>query len=67
MHIAGVWNGEATTLDLMWESLPILTITGQHMSNRFGHAAAQTIGVTGGVVYSLKEYEDLAIELVKSD
>ena len=60
-----VWNGEMTTLDVLYEATPLITIQGNQMSNRFGISSAQALGIgdTGTSVATLKEYEDQAVAL----
>jgi len=64
-----VWNGEATTLDAYWQSLPMLSMSGQHMSNRFGLASTGALGLVdhGTNVLSLKEVEDVAVRMLIDD
>lgn len=58
-------NGHTTTIDAAWAGLPTVALGAQDIAERRSaesvlHAAG---GNTHGLVYSLKEYEDLAVAL----
>lgn len=60
-------NGGSTTLDALFEATPMITMPGNHMGNRFGATALRSIGLNeeGVIISSRKEYEDLAVSLVR--
>lgn len=58
-------NGHTTTVDAAWAGLPTVALAGTHSTARRSaesilHSATEN---THGLVYSLKEYEDLVVEL----
>ena len=61
--VTRVWNGEATSLDAVWEDLPMLSIAGAHISNRFGMTSMLSLGMGSEVVTTLKQLEDRGHQL----
>lgn len=59
-------NGHTTTLDCMWGGVPVISMPGERMESRAGHSLSKSLGYEGGIVFSLKEYEDLAVKLAES-
>lgn len=58
-------SGHTTDLDALWAGVPLVTMAGERMEARAGASAYAAMGVDGLVVYSAKEYEDLAVALAK--
>jgi len=57
------YNGGATTSQLLWSGVPIITILGNHYVSRMGASLLTAIGLPELITHSLKEYEDLAVRL----
>lgn len=59
-------NGHTTGLDAMWAGVPLVTIAGgATMSTRASESIAAAMDTDVMLSYSLKEYEDIAISLLK--
>ena len=59
-----VANGEMTNLDMMWLGpVPLLTMPGSLLMDRFGSMALHNLGAASSVVYSRKQFEDTVIDL----
>jgi protein O-GlcNAc transferase len=56
-------NGAATTSDALWVGVPVLTLQGSHFVSRMSSSILTAIGLPELITYSLKSYEDLAVEL----
>ncbi len=60
-------NGHTTTMDAHWAGLPTIALGGRDtMLSRSSQSAAFYNDNDFGVVFSLKEYEDLVVTLIKS-
>ncbi|CAM9505407.1 unnamed protein product, partial [Ectocarpus fasciculatus] len=59
-------NGHTTGLDAVWAGIPMITMAGgRSMPARAGESIHDALESDTGLVYSLKEYEDLAIKFAK--
>ena len=56
------YNAGATGVDQYFSNVPSVTLPGDHFVKRMGKSLAYGHGVNENIVYSLKEYEDLAVE-----
>lgn len=62
-----VKNGHTTGLDGVWAGVPTLTFGGgKDMQSRAGQSIAASLDSDIGVAFSLKEYEDIAISLLRN-
>ena len=62
-----VKNGHTTGLDGVWAGVPTVSLAGgDTMPARAAESIAAALDSEAGMAYSLKEYEDLAISIVKS-
>jgi hypothetical protein len=60
-------NGHTTTMDAHWAGLPAVAVGGRDaMMSRSSQSAAHYNENDFGIVYSLKEYEDFVITLLKT-
>ncbi len=55
------YNGGATGVDQYFGDVPSITMPGGHFVKRMGKSLAHGHGMIENVVYSMKEYEDLAV------
>ena len=56
-------NGHTTGLDGLWAGVPTVTFGGMtEMGKRCGESFAEGLHLSTGLAFSLKEYEDIAIE-----
>jgi hypothetical protein len=56
-------NGHTTGLDGLWAGVPTVTLGGMsEMGKRCGESFAEGLDIYNGLAFSLKEYEDIAIE-----
>eukprot|EP01038_Epipyxis_sp_PR26KG_P004197 gene4197-5968_t len=61
-------NGHTTTADAAWSGIPIIGLGGgDHMRARSTEAVTHSLGSQHGIVYSLKEYEDVVVHLLKNN
>lgn len=59
-------SGHTTGLDLVWAGVPMITTAGgEIMSARAGESILSALESNTGVVYSLKEYEDISIHFAR--
>lgn len=56
-------NGMTTALDVAYGALPMVSTVGERMNNRFAGGVMTKLGLPSLAVLSLKEYEDLAVQL----
>ena len=56
-------NGHTTTTDALWVGVPVITMLGNHFMSRVSASMLSAIGLPELITHSLKEYEDLAVEL----
>jgi len=61
-----IYNGHTTTSDALWAGLPVLTLQGKHFASRVASSILTAIGLPELITYSLKEYEETAIQLAKN-
>ena len=60
-------NGHTTGLDGLWAGVPTVTLGGMtEMGKRCGESFAAGLDLYNGLAYSLKEYEDIAIEYARN-
>lgn len=57
------YNGQTTTIDALWAGVPVITLHGNHFSSRVSSSSLKAVGLSDMITYSLKEYEDLAVNL----
>ena len=60
------YTGHTTASDALWVGLPVLTRIGKSFASRVSASLLNAIGLSELVTNSVKEYEDLAIELAKN-
>ena len=59
-------NGHTTGLDGIWAGIPSLSFSnGVSSSARAGESIASALGTENGLAHSLKEYEDMAVRLLR--
>ena len=58
-----VVNGHTTTSDILWSGVPVITIEGTHFASRVASSILWSVGLPELVTRSLREYEDLAVQL----
>jgi protein O-GlcNAc transferase len=56
-------NGHTTTSDALWAGVPVLTLSGLTLSQRWAGSLLHAMNASESVVYSFKEYEDVAVTL----
>lgn len=59
-------NAHTTASDALWAGLPLITMLGNTYSSRVGASLLRAIKVPELVVYSIKDYEALAIDLAQN-
>jgi predicted O-linked N-acetylglucosamine transferase (SPINDLY family) len=57
------YNAHATAIDALWASLPIVTCIGRAFAGRVGASLLRTLELPELVTMSLRQYEDLAVDL----
>lgn len=62
-------NGHTTTIDALWAGIPTIVLGGQEYSSRRSTESILNYGGENnyGIVYSLKEYEDLVVKLTATE
>jgi protein O-GlcNAc transferase len=55
------YNAGATGVDTFWAGVPMVSMPGDTFVRRMGKSLAAAVNGSEGIVYSLKEYEDLAV------
>ena len=59
-------NGHTTGLDAVWAGIPMVTLAGgRNMPARAGESIHAALESDTGLVYSLKEYEDIALKFAR--
>ncbi len=58
-------NGAASTSDALWAGVPVLTIQGKHFASRMSASILKAVGLNEMVTYSLKDYENRAVQLAE--
>jgi predicted SAM-dependent methyltransferase len=56
-------NGHTTILDALCAGVPVISLEGEHMSNRAGSSALYTLDLDVLTVNSLKEYVEVAVHV----
>ncbi|MDZ4736963.1 MAG: hypothetical protein SGJ07_11520 [Rhodospirillaceae bacterium] len=59
------YNGHATTSDLLWAGVPVITMLGQHFAGRVAASLLHAAELPELVTYSPNAYRDLAIKLAR--
>ena len=57
------YNAGTTASDALWCGLPVLTMMGKSFASRIASSLLTALGMTELITHSLKEYENLAVEL----
>jgi len=60
------YTGHTTASDALWVGLPVLTRMGKSFASRVSASLLNAIDLPELVTSSVKEYEDLAVELAKN-
>ena len=58
-----IYSGGATASHTLWVGIPVLALKGKHYLSRMCTSILKTIGLPELITHSLKEYENLAIDL----
>ena len=58
-------NGAATTSDVLWSGVPVLTILGEHFASRMSASILSAMDLPELITPSLDRYEKLAIQFAK--
>ncbi|OQS03446.1 hypothetical protein THRCLA_04250 [Thraustotheca clavata] len=61
-----VYGAHSTATDALWGKLPVLTLAGPTFASRVGISLLNHVNCTELIVYSVKEYESIAVYLAKS-
>jgi len=57
------FNGAVTTLDGLWQNIPLITRVGQQFNARQGYTFLTNLGITEGIAWSDEEYVEWGIKL----
>ena len=60
------YNAHTTASDALWAGLPVLTCTGDSFASRVAASLLNAIGLNELVTDSLRQYEDIAVEIGQS-
>lgn len=58
-----LYNGHTTTSDALYAGVPVVTLLGKHFPSRVAGSILTTYGVPELITQSLKEYQELVIDL----
>jgi predicted O-linked N-acetylglucosamine transferase (SPINDLY family) len=58
-------NGAATTSDLLWMGIPVVTLQGQYFSSRIGASLLHAAYLSELVATSFSEYEEIVLKLAQ--
>jgi len=61
-----IYSGGATTANILWAGVPVITIYGKHYLSRMSSSIINSLGLSELITKNIKEYEALAIELATS-
>ena len=61
-----VKNGHTSTADVLWGGAPVITVSGNSLSQRWAGSLLSALGMSELVMTSMKEYEDVAVLLADS-
>lgn len=61
-----LYNGGTVTSQTLWAGVPVLTLQGDHFSSRMASSILNSVGLNKLVTKSLKEYEDMAVDLANN-
>lgn len=59
-------NGHTTTSDSLWAGVPVITLQGKHFASRVSASLLTAIGLPELITKTPKEYEALALSLVRN-
>ena len=59
------YNAHTTASDALWAGLPVLTLIGDTFAGRVGASLLNALGLPELITSTTREYEDLAVELVR--
>lgn len=59
------FNGGASTNDVLWMGVPVLTLCGRSFAARMAASLLRAAGVDACITYTLKDYEDQAVHLAR--
>jgi protein O-GlcNAc transferase len=60
-----IYNGHATTSDLLWAGVPVVTLLGGHFAGRIAASLLHAAGLPELVTYSPRAYLDVATRLAR--
>jgi len=60
-----IYNGHATTSDLLMAGVPVVTLPGRHTAGRVAASLLHAAGLPELVTYSPRAYRDLAVKLAR--
>jgi protein O-GlcNAc transferase len=58
-----IYGGHTTTADYLFSGVPVVTMRGKHFASRVAASILMAAGLSELVTKSMKEYEDLAVEI----
>ncbi len=58
-----IYNGHATTNDMLRAGVPVITLQGAHFASRTSSSFLASMGLSELITHSIEEYENLAIRL----
>jgi hypothetical protein len=58
-----IYNGHTITADMLWAGVPVITCKGYNFASRVSSSLLNSIGLNDCVANSIKEMEDIAIDL----
>lgn len=61
-----VYNGHTTTSDSLWAGVPVISLMGDHFASRVSASILSAVGLSELITQSLKDYEDLAVNLASN-
>lgn len=59
------YNGHATSVDLMWAGVPLVTVQGRHFASRVSSSLLAAAGLSDLITGSLADYKALAVDLAR--
>ncbi|MCM2291830.1 hypothetical protein NAC44_05755 [Allorhizobium sp. BGMRC 0089] len=60
------YNGHATTSDMLWAGLPVLTLKGTHFASRVSESLLNAIGLPELVAQTPEDYVEMAVALARA-
>ena len=61
------YNGATTTLEALWEGVPLVTRVGQQFAARNSYAFLTNLGITEGIAWTDEEYVEWGVRLGKDE